>query len=577
MPAMSGSPVSKTTKSILLTVSLALFLGSLGARFWASLKAAEVVGPDHIAAGPRHVYLHADEHIHVLSRAGDLVQRIPRGDVGLTDTPIDLRVLPDGRLLLAGQSPAGVRLCRTDTWTCRQAVLPDALGLQRQFKILPGTPNGDYFVSDTESGELWRVELESDSAAFRLADAGVLKKPNDLVVDEMGRLWIADSGHSRVVAVSGKTKGGFEPVMEFGTGHGLVTDGRDWPVMLAIDASGSFWVTQTDRGGGNAALLVYSPAGEASHRVELPQDAYPTDVAATGSSILVTDMDRFTVYEIDPATNAVREFGDAAFKRVMRQARQDTRRYETASRLSMFGVVLFALPMLGVAVWMTPKDRRWSAGQDELAGASSETADHPRLTDLYWLARNAKTDRFVRWIIPLYTIGAASLVVVLFGLDWYFSEILFADDPGEGAEFSELRQVSVLMVILLLGMWPLVKMGHISMRKRLGTEGTYLYARHPDGLVETLVPENLVYSSRHIVDGTRVIAVRTGNGRPLYEAGELEKYVLPLLVDAKRLNSLQMSLHMLKGREPSTIYGLVFFAGFALYLYFSGLWRVLLA
>ncbi len=55
---MSGSSVSKTTKSILLTVSVALFLGALGARLWATLKAAEVVVRITSPPGPRHVYLH---------------------------------------------------------------------------------------------------------------------------------------------------------------------------------------------------------------------------------------------------------------------------------------------------------------------------------------------------------------------------------------------------------------------------------------------------------------------------------------------------------------------------------------
>lgn len=53
----------------LALVFMAFFLAALGARLWASGKAVEIVGPDHIAADGEHVYVHDNGELFVRSRA----------------------------------------------------------------------------------------------------------------------------------------------------------------------------------------------------------------------------------------------------------------------------------------------------------------------------------------------------------------------------------------------------------------------------------------------------------------------------------------------------------------------------
>ena len=97
---------------------LALLLAGLIGRFWASDKAYQFTGPTHIAAGAEHVYVFAAGEMYRLTLAGELLDVISPETTGLDDEPIDLRVLPDGQLLIAEQGPARIRLCEVDSWNC---------------------------------------------------------------------------------------------------------------------------------------------------------------------------------------------------------------------------------------------------------------------------------------------------------------------------------------------------------------------------------------------------------------------------------------------------------------------------
>lgn len=62
----------------------------------------------------------------------------------------------------------------------------------------------------------------------------------------------------------------------------------------------------------------------------------------------------------------------------------------------MVAVVVFALLMIGAAIWITRKDKRWTRQPpDELAADASTVPERVAVTDLYWLQRNPETERFV--------------------------------------------------------------------------------------------------------------------------------------------------------------------------------------
>jgi hypothetical protein len=98
----------KTGLSLLF---LALLLASLVLRFWASDRAWQKLGPTHVAAAEGQVYLFAGDELFHLSFEGELLGTYAGEITGLEDDPIDLRLNPDGRLLIAEQQPARIPAC----------------------------------------------------------------------------------------------------------------------------------------------------------------------------------------------------------------------------------------------------------------------------------------------------------------------------------------------------------------------------------------------------------------------------------------------------------------------------------
>jgi len=137
---------------------LALLLAGLAARFWASDKAYQFTGPTHIAAGAEQVYVFAAGDMYRLTLAGELLDVISSEITALDDEPIDLRVLPDGRLLIAEQRPASIRLCDVDSWNCQPLGAVASLVIERQFKVLPGTSPGELLLTDAHGDTLWRLD-----------------------------------------------------------------------------------------------------------------------------------------------------------------------------------------------------------------------------------------------------------------------------------------------------------------------------------------------------------------------------------------------------------------------------------
>ena len=140
---------------------MVLFLGALAARFWASEKAAAIIGPDHIAADHVRVYVHFNGELFVLSRSGDLKARHPLATVIADDQLIDLRVLPEGNLLLARRSPAGLYTCEPAPWDCRRMALPVTDRLRDQYKVFPDKAGNRLLVSDFASDRLWSQPLSA--------------------------------------------------------------------------------------------------------------------------------------------------------------------------------------------------------------------------------------------------------------------------------------------------------------------------------------------------------------------------------------------------------------------------------
>lgn len=139
---------SRTAKSALAVVFMLLFIASLGIYGWATGKAAEIVGPSHLAATKDRLYVYSGKELLELSISGALHRRWSETELGLHNTPIDLRVLGDGRVLLAEQSPARMRACNTSVMKCVSVGADIAGSLHDQYKVFPDEASQALLIAD---------------------------------------------------------------------------------------------------------------------------------------------------------------------------------------------------------------------------------------------------------------------------------------------------------------------------------------------------------------------------------------------------------------------------------------------
>ena len=561
---------------VLTLLFMMLFLGALGLRIWASSKSSETVGPDHIAVGQDRVYVHVNGELLVLSTLGKILDRKNIEPLVHDTSLIDLRVMQDGRLLLARQHPAGIEVCDTQHWRCQPLGRAVTAKINSQFKVLVDEQSGTLYVTDAGSFQVWTKLLE-DGETQPLTAKNIFRRPNDIAMDAHGRLWIADSGHRRIVALERKSDGAWEEVRSHDTGNRLTRDERDWPMMLAMASDGNWWVTQPTARGGHGDLLVYHPETGVQSRIELSEDTYPTDMASLGPVMLVTDMDKFKIYQIDVATHTMSEFGDASFRNLMSQDGERKTRYLAFIDYSVIGMISFGALMVLAAFWASPKEKRWSTPQSAVSlGASNAPA--PGLKEIHWLRRHPKTERMLRWMKPMSYIIPIAMVAILGGLYFSFFGSLETSDmkPGKLEKIEELR-VALLVLAFFTASLPIMAITTMrSIYHHLGTDGYRLFIKLANGRQISLAPEQLVYSVRHIAYQGHVFPVQTGKGQPLYDDGEINTYIAPLLSHAKKLGVWEMFRYQFGHREPTLVTTIIFVVMLTAMMFATGIWRQLL-
>jgi sugar lactone lactonase YvrE len=525
---------------------LALLLAGLIARFWASDKAFQFTGPTHIAAGAEHVYVFAAGDMYRLTLAGELLDVVSSEITGLNDEPIDLRVLPDGQLLIAEQQPARIRLCDVDSWTCNPVGAEAAAVIERQFKVLPGNLPGELLLTDAHGDTLWRLD-EAGGEPQKLLPKGTLAGPNGMAFDDSGRLWVADTDHRKIIELVPSENGSYVPGRQHSAVNPLTVGERFYPMLLALTGDGRLWVTQAaDFSKPYSDLVVYDPGEGVQALIDLPDGAYATDIVTLGDTVLVTDLEQFTIYRVQADTLEVGEFGDEPFRRAMGQIQEHRAYYDRLGNLSLAAMVLFAVLMIPAAIRATPKERRWTPtpAAFDISNAPEQV---PGTKGIHWLARDPKTERSLKWLEHLGFILFILMIVGAIVLHTWV-RIQAGPDPGE----EQVAKLNELGITLLLGgllgalILPLIHFSVRAMKRKLGTDGKRLYIRLADGRGLSVDPSQLAYTNRLILYRQYTLPLQGGKQQLLYAPGEVETWIAPLLRQSRKLTEIQALKHQLK-------------------------------
>jgi hypothetical protein len=536
---------------------LALLLGSLAVQFWATDRSGRYAGPTHLATDSKQVFVVASDTIYHLSSQGKFLAQYPATMTGMTDIPIDLRITGDNRLMIAGQRPASLRSCDTSNWDCRQIEFGRIDEPKRQFKVLVNSPPYRLLLTDSRGDNL-KGEAGPDSEFVSLLPVGTLAGPNDLAFDSRGHLWIADTDHRRIVELVPTADGGLDMGRVHSAVNELTRDKRYYPIMLALGGDGNWWVTQaaefSDR---YADLVVYDPEHGVVQQVTLPGSVFATDVAAIGDEILVTDLDQFMVYRVNTGSYEVSTFGDDRFYGELSRLRQEKQRYALISRLAMVAAIVFGVLMVLAAVIATPRNRRWTP-VPVVIDLSAAPRSVPQVKGIHWLNRNPKVDRSLKWLeIALTMAFILALVGGMVLYSWMRVQVSEVPDEDLLAKFNLLGYLLLLSGLLLVALVPLVRQSMKAMKRRLGTDGKQVCIRLNDGREIKIPPAKLAFTNQAIFYHKYFVPLQTGRRQNLYEDGEVETWIAPLLRQAEKLSQIEGLKHQLRQGSALLIWSLV--------------------
>lgn len=536
---------------------LALLLVSLAVRFWAGEKGYRFSGPTHIAAGAGQVWVFAAGDLYKLSSDGESLGVFGALITGLNSDPIDLGVMPDGRLLLAEQVPARIRLCDTDSWQCEPILDGTAAAIKRQFKIQFGKAPGEWLLTDARGDTLWGVG-ESDNTLAGMVPAGTLAGPNGLVIDNSGNLWIADTDHRKIIELIPAAQGGYLPGREHSAVNDLTVGKRYYPMMLAQAPDGKLWVTQAaDFSKPWSDLVVYDPENGVEALVVLPEGAYATDVAVYGDQLLVTDMERYAIYQVDSQSMTAGGFGDRAFRQNMTQIQASLGAYDRLGAWSLAALLISAVLMILFAIQATPKEKRWTTPAG-VFDPDKSTGEVPQTRRVHWLERNPRAEMIFKWAERVFYVALILLVVsILVFYAWLHSEAGQAVPPGQLSKLGELGIALLLAALLAALLVPVVRLSNRAMSRKLGTDGKRLYIHLEDGRELAVDPSQLVYTHRMILYRKYTIPLQGGAQQALYLPGELDTWLAPLLRQARKVSQIQAMKHQWEHRDEMLIWALI--------------------
>lgn len=525
------------------SAAVALILGlvlALAVRLWATARLDETIGPLNLAVQGERVLVHTPDWLFELTSDGALRRTLAFTDLGVSGTVTNMQLLEDGQLLLGDFEARGVRRCDLEARRCESIGPSDRAALPGTFKFFWHAPTRRLFLTDTEGHRL----LIQDGEGGRLREVstpGMLKYPNDLTLTADGFVYVADTNHHRVIRldVGGAILTERGPAIS--AYHARGRAGHTWPVRIARDGAGRWWLLNTNGFLQNADLVSYTPEGAPLLRVPLPADAEPFALAATSSRILVSDSERVTLEAIDPDRGAITEFGGGPFQEWLGSVRGLRHRLQILSRAALWAVVLLAAALVGTGTYAL-RDRY--LGGPKRRPSATASLPEALLGEVRWLAPDPKLAGGVRvsaWFVSLLALAVPG------GLAVAWSQ---APSLREAVRAGELTAPGILLGLLTILIPLLAALTLRAFHTRVGASGGLLCFADRTGGIVARPPEEVLYTRRAMSCGPMTAFLTAGWRRAVFPAAAFDQEIRPLLERAQRVGEVNLLLYQVMQRQP---------------------------
>ncbi len=531
------------------------FLAGLGLKTYAREQANQFLGPDHITASDQRVFVHADGHLFVLTHEGDTLQHLRLADLQLPVEVIDLRVMPDQEVLIATRKPARMFICNTGIPECTEVDAPLNDFISNQYKVLPDE-NGEYlyFTDSSGGGGLYKLRI-SDGSIDQLLD-GLLSYPNDIQLGSDGLFRVADSGNSRVVSVRVDGEGARLAANSLEMKNEVTRGRRVWPMMLQEYGEGNWFVIQGPAGGGPSDLMLYENEKVQPKYIPVSDEIDLTDMVMLEGYLIVSDIFGVKLFSVETDTGKSAQWGDQKINEWLDVQRQQRQSFLGMEKIG-FILMLAAGPLMLIAGFLGTDSKKRKKVFSQLGVAAPGEGKKPRpvLSSNYWLKRNKNMDVLFRWLLP----GMGIIAVLLLGIIMFSFSVL-----REEVDTSKLQDIYTqfyLFAGIVIGMLPLIYLNIGSVRGQLGTDGQWVYIRFPGGKQVKALPEQVTYTRQLVHFSTYTVTIGNNQKMQLYEEGEIETYISPMLLADKKTGQFGMFMQQVKDGEYAAIYTWVYVVG----------------
>lgn len=359
--------MTKTRLTAYAGLCIASIIALLFIRSWAADWEASSAGPDAIRTdGSGKVYLISADVLYLHDKDGFLVDRIPLSTFGIDRFTGDFGILKDGGLLIrreAREKPAFLKKirrffrqrdsahesngilqkCSLTTYRCEQfGSESDAFSKMTAFKIAIDEQENVY-IADTRERRL--LLYDRQGKVIRTANLPVAY-PHSLFLTKNGMLYVTDTNLHRVVGIStepasfGKVEDAFSILTK------ERVSGKIRPSALVLIDNNRWWVVNSGIGAQKGDAAVYDRKGSFVKQINLPADAEPTALTASGNDILIADRAHLRIHRVNKEGIREGEFGSLLLNVELNELGRERKVYafyKNASLGALFAVLLSGL------------------------------------------------------------------------------------------------------------------------------------------------------------------------------------------------------------------------------------------
>lgn len=462
------------------------------------------------------------------------------------------------RPAFTSQSRDGFYRCDLQRETCTAFAAQLPL-LNSSFRLVIDRSTDEVYLADTPAFELYKLNSAGETLAT--SNTQTFKFPNQMVLAG-DHLWLADTNHHRLVAVSTASDNFAQVQQEFAARAG---GGYRWPHQIAQSDSG-WWVNIGNNNLANGRILHFpysaeSPGENAAEspvepdaELELSGMSDPMALAYWQGALWLADFDEPILQRYSAAGDILEPKQSATLASVTAQSQADYQYYQWLGYGGLGGLALVLLGGFGAA-WVLERrqtiDKFNQLKDGGLTAAVNRPAKQPGGSEIFWLTNNAQ--RYVRWVGVIFLALVVAMVVSVIFL------VTEAEKDVPGFHVAALGLSVALLLATAAAYWMFL---HIA-KLKLGVIGGSVVMQGSSGRRTIARGAGICYTRTRLMADDIIISL--GNHQQtLFDRKQLEDYVFPRLKEARKCGQLEMLKYMWQTRDPllvATLIILIIIAG----------------